>query len=203
MYMLTSPSSFFSSQHVLIKDAHNSGLSPSSSLISSLPTCLVSGLSSSSSLLSSLPTCLVLGLSPSSSSLPTCLILGLSSSSSLLSSLPTCLVLGLSSSSSLSLFSAHLPHLSGLSFTFFLFLTLILLCPPAVSAKDKESNYALDLGTTYVLTSPSSFFSSQHVLVRDAYNPPRLGLVHKDAVMTMTATAMPARGLTHRRLCPE
>ncbi|KAI9451252.1 heat shock protein 70 [Lactarius psammicola] len=43
--------------------------------------------------------------------------------------------------------------LSGLSFAFFLFLALILLCPPAVSAEDKKSEYGtvigIDLGTTY------------------------------------------------------
>ncbi|KAH9176195.1 heat shock protein 70 [Lactarius sanguifluus] len=42
---------------------------------------------------------------------------------------------------------------SGLSFAFFLFLALILLCPPAVSADDKKSEYGtvigIDLGTTY------------------------------------------------------
>jgi len=42
---------------------------------------------------------------------------------------------------------------SGLSFAFFLFLALILLCPPAVSAEDKKSEYGtvigIDLGTTY------------------------------------------------------
>ncbi|KAI0289651.1 heat shock protein 70 [Russula brevipes] len=43
--------------------------------------------------------------------------------------------------------------LSGLSFAFFLFLTLVLLCPPAVSAEDKRAEYGtvigIDLGTTY------------------------------------------------------
>jgi heat shock protein 5 len=42
---------------------------------------------------------------------------------------------------------------SALSFSFFLFLALILLCPPAVSAEDKKSEYGtvigIDLGTTY------------------------------------------------------
>ncbi|KAA1475720.1 heat shock protein 70 [Dentipellis sp. KUC8613] len=42
---------------------------------------------------------------------------------------------------------------SGLSLFFFLFLALILLCPPAVSAEDKKSEYGtvigIDLGTTY------------------------------------------------------
>ncbi|TFY70810.1 hypothetical protein EVG20_g2191 [Dentipellis fragilis] len=42
---------------------------------------------------------------------------------------------------------------SGLSLFFFLFLALILLCPPAVTAQDKKSEYGtvigIDLGTTY------------------------------------------------------
>ncbi|KAF8494857.1 heat shock protein 70 [Russula emetica] len=43
--------------------------------------------------------------------------------------------------------------LSSLSFAFFLFVALIALCPPAVSAEDKKSEYGtvigIDLGTTY------------------------------------------------------
>ena len=35
---------------------------------------------------------------------------------------------------------------SGLSFAFFLFLALILLCPPAVSAEDKKSEYGTVIG---------------------------------------------------------
>jgi hypothetical protein len=35
---------------------------------------------------------------------------------------------------------------SGLSFAFFLFLALILLCPPAVSADDKKAEYGTVIG---------------------------------------------------------
>ncbi|KAH9993033.1 heat shock protein 70 family [Russula vinacea] len=45
--------------------------------------------------------------------------------------------------------------LSSLSFAFFLFFALILLCPPSVSAEDKKSEYGtvigIDLGTTYAV----------------------------------------------------
>lgn len=44
---------------------------------------------------------------------------------------------------------------SALSFSFFLFLALILLCPPAVSAEDKKSEYGTVIGIG--TWSPSSF----------------------------------------------
>ena len=44
--------------------------------------------------------------------------------------------------------------LSSLSFVFFLFLALIFLCPPAVSAEDKKSEY----GTVIGIGTPSFFF---------------------------------------------
>jgi endoplasmic reticulum chaperone BiP len=43
--------------------------------------------------------------------------------------------------------------LSSLSFVFFLFIALIFLCPPAVSAEDKKSEYGTVIGI-----GTSSFF---------------------------------------------
>jgi hypothetical protein len=48
--------------------------------------------------------------------------------------------------------------LSSLSFAFFLFIALILLCPPSVSAEDKKSEYGtvIGIGTLFFLFLPFS-----------------------------------------------
>jgi hypothetical protein len=50
--------------------------------------------------------------------------------------------------------------ISSLSFAFFLFVALIALCPPAVSAEDKKSEYGtvIGIGTSFFSLSLFSFF---------------------------------------------
>ena len=53
--------------------------------------------------------------------------------------------------------------LSGLSFAFFLFLAVILLCPPAVSAQDKRAEYGTVIG---IGMCPPHFISSRRLSFR-------------------------------------